>query len=1357
MAQDRTPTDADAATPQHPAVPAAMPRPGALGWLGRALLWLPGTLLGMALAGLLVGGLWAASDGSLGQGLRWAHSWQAEHAPEAGRIELGEVDGSLLRGGHIDRLAWAQNGLDVQAENVELRLGTRFWLGLLGGRIDVASLQLGALRINDQRAPDTASDTAPPASLELPLPIEVTLGVGSLQVAGAASLQASDLQAHYRYGRAEADLGTADAHTLTLHSLQWADGRYQAQLALGAQAPMPLRLQLRGELQAQVPDGEALTLRARATAQGQLAGADAVLDLGAQIEPVASNDATPTLAATARVRPWANQPLSTVDARLHRLDLAMLWPQAPRSAFTGTISAQPDGADWLAKVQLQNERPGPIDQQSLPLKNLALDLRQSGDTWTLSALDAEVAGGRLRGQGQARWPVDNAPAGAAASTRTWQGELRFSGLDPQQLWQSLAPAALDGSLSARSAATPGQPGDIAFDARIAPAGRQPQRSAADAWRLREVALQGRWSPGTGSATQGVLTLQRAHVDAFDSQLDAQGVFDTQRTVAQGELALSVPGLTARWQGRAAATDGQGDARLDVADGERTLAWLRALQNAPLIGEAVRSQLAPWAALQLKARGDARLTWQGGLVALGWPGQTAPAPRLTLAARVQQLQLQSDDAQAPLDLRLSNTALDLKGSPDALTWGLSGQLAQAGRQFDLDSAGGLGIGGPPLQARSGQLLVERLRLDVSTGEDTIRWRLSNGAPWRASWQRRANGVDVAADAGSLRLQPQRGNTDAQSAALTWDALSWQAGALLTRGRLTGLPLAWVDQLARNEGGDSPGPLARAGLGGDMVFDGEWDFALPAQSSQPPRLNLTIAQRSGDLAVQTDGAFDDNANRSQRVQAGVKTARLVVRTEGSRVQADLQWDSERFGNATLQASTALSPPNATHAAWHWAEQAPISARAQASLPQVGVWSVLAPPGWRIRGALRLEAAVSGTRDNPQVSGTLQADDLALRSLVNGISFRGGELRATLAGERVVIERFRLEGRGGAERGGVLTATGSAEWRRVQRDGQTRREPLIELQAKAEKLRASSRADRRLTVSGEVRARLEGAALQLRGQLRADEALIVLPDELAPSLGDDVVVRGTEFPIERGGGVRVVPDVQLTLDLGNNFELRGQGLQTRLAGQLEVKSLPDAPAPRVVGEVRTVSGSYRAYGQQLGIETGVLRFSGAYDNPALDITAVRPNSSQRVGVQVSGTAQAPRVRLFSDPDMPDSEKLAWLVLGRPASGTGAEAAVLQQAAIALIAGNGGGPLDGGLASALGLDTLSLASDGTNADGSSNTALTLGKRLADDLYISYERSLAGTLNTVSMFYDVTRNLTVRGRAGSENALDLIFTFRYD
>ena len=43
----------------------------------------------------------------------------------------------------------------------------------------------------------------------------------------------------------------------------------------------------------------------------------------------------------------------------------------------------------------------------------------------------------------------------------------------------------------------------------------------------------------------------------------------------------------------------------------------------------------------------------------------------------------------------------------------------------------------------------------------------------------------------------------------------------------------------------------------------------------------------------------------------------------------------------------------------------------------------------------------------------------------------------------------------------------------------------------------------------------------------------------------------------------------------------------------------------------------------------------------------------------------------------------------------------------------------------------------------VTLGKRLSNRLYVAYERSLAGTLGTLSLFYDVSRHLTLRARTG--------------
>jgi translocation and assembly module TamB len=103
------------------------------------------------------------------------------------------------------------------------------------------------------------------------------------------------------------------------------------------------------------------------------------------------------------------------------------------------------------------------------------------------------------------------------------------------------------------------------------------------------------------------------------------------------------------------------------------------------------------------------------------------------------------------------------------------------------------------------------------------------------------------------------------------------------------------------------------------------------------------------------------------------------------------------------------------------------------------------------------------------------------------------------------------------------------------------------------------------------------------------------------------------------------------------------------------------------------------------------------------------------------------------------------------------LQQAALALLGGSSGG-LSGGLTSALGLDELSVRASTNSTDGSATGAtVTLGRRFSRNFYVAYERSLAGTLGTFYIFYDLSRRFTLRAQSGEQSAVDLIFTIRYN
>jgi translocation and assembly module TamB len=450
---------------------------------------------------------------------------------------------------------------------------------------------------------------------------------------------------------------------------------------------------------------------------------------------------------------------------------------------------------------------------------------------------------------------------------------------------------------------------------------------------------------------------------------------------------------------------------------------------------------------------------------------------------------------------------------------------------------------------------------------------------------------------------------------------------------------------------------------------------------------------------------------------------------------------------------------------------------------VWSALAPPGWRVRGTLDANATLSGTRTAPRWAGTLGADGLAVRSIVDGVDLQNGQLRATLRGDQLDLTEFSLQGgRGSSARiagfsgnrtpapqdGGTLTGSGRLNW---GEPGAGRSGLAMHITAEARALQVLVRADRQVSVSGQVQAQLQQGQFSLRGKLTTDRATIILPDESAPSLGSDVMVRSAAKDRAHQAKAQVAarasqqaaqaetarpPAVAITLNLGHDFALQGQGITTRLTGELDIRSstVPGAP-PRVTGEVRTEAGRYRAWGQMLDVETGLIRFNGPYNDPALDILALRPNISVRAGVQVTGSALAPRVRLYSDPELPDAEKLSWVVLGRDAANGGAEAAVLQQAALTLL-GRGGANLAAQAASRLGLDEIGFKGPGAGEDATS-AALTFGKRLSKDMYVTYERSLSGTLGTLYIFYDLSRRLTLRGQTGEKSAVDIIYTVRYD
>jgi len=153
-----------------------------------------------------------------------------------------------------------------------------------------------------------------------------------------------------------------------------------------------------------------------------------------------------------------------------------------------------------------------------------------------------------------------------------------------------------------------------------------------------------------------------------------------------------------------------------------------------------------------------------------------------------------------------------------------------------------------------------------------------------------------------------------------------------------------------------------------------------------------------------------------------------------------------------------------------------------------------------------------------------------------------------------------------------------------------------------------------------------------------------------------------------------------------------------------------------------------------------------------ALRADIDTRVGVVVSGNAIAPRVRLFSDPDLPEIDQITWLITGRAPQGEGRDqSALLQRAALALLAGDQGSSGEGFLQK-LGIDQL-----GVGRTEGGDTLVTIGKQLSDRLSVAYEKGLAAAGGTWQLLYRVAGRTTLRASAGVENSVDVIWSWRWD
>jgi translocation and assembly module TamB len=438
---------------------------------------------------------------------------------------------------------------------------------------------------------------------------------------------------------------------------------------------------------------------------------------------------------------------------------------------------------------------------------------------------------------------------------------------------------------------------------------------------------------------------------------------------------------------------------------------------------------------------------------------------------------------------------------------------------------------------------------------------------------------------------------------------------------------------------------------------------------------------------------------------------------------------------------------------ASDSPLQGVLDAHVADLGVWGTWVPPGWRLSGVLDTHAQVTGRLKGPELQGRMLGRDLGVRNVLQGVSLAEGQLSIRLDGANARIEQLSFKGGEGR-----LNVTGGATL------GES---PQATLSLLADKFRVLGRLDRRLVASGNAQLLLNAQQLKLTGTATVDEGLFDIGRGEAPTLDSDVVVRRSAHAASAGNtttsttsatpAAAPLPEalrqaqVDIKIGLGEKLQLKGQGVDTALRGNLVVSS----PGGRLAlnGTIHTHEGHYAAYGQKLEITRGDFSFTGPLDNPRLDVLAIRPNLDVLVGVNITGTALSPHIQLYSEPEMAEYYKLSWLVMGRSPDGLGStDVALLQRAAFALLSGNSPGPTDK-LMEALGITDISVRqTEGDTRD----TIIGLGKQLSRRWYVGYERGVHATTGSWQLIYRIAQRFTLRAQSGTENAIDMIWSWRW-
>ncbi len=400
-----------------------------------------------------------------------------------------------------------------------------------------------------------------------------------------------------------------------------------------------------------------------------------------------------------------------------------------------------------------------------------------------------------------------------------------------------------------------------------------------------------------------------------------------------------------------------------------------------------------------------------------------------------------------------------------------------------------------------------------------------------------------------------------------------------------------------------------------------------------------------------------------------------------------------------------------------------------PADALWRLAAMEVFDLTGPLGVAADVSGTIDDPVLSGALASRSLRVQSTLTGSDVRNVEAVGSFADSRLSLARFS----GTTPNGGKVSGSGTVDLSDIATGG-----VKLDIRVAASNAQLINRDDMGATVTGPLRIVSSGVGGTIAGRVRIDQARWRLG--MANAAAELPVIATTEIntptdaapPRARAAPWRFLIDAAGA----NRIDVRGMGLDSEWGADIRLRG--DTAAPRILGTAEVVRGGYEFAGKRFELTRGRIRFTGETPiDPQLDILAEGDANGISARIGITGTAQKPTIAFTSTPALPEEELLSRLLFGSSITQISAPEAVQLAAALASLRGGGGLDPINKLRSAIGLDRLRIV--GADAATGRGTAIAVGKYLGRRFFVELVTDGRG-YSATSIEFRITRWLALLG-----------------